>query len=77
MRVWSITPENSKVTLSTPAYLFGYLRMFRGRHRIGHEVNRKKGLHILLWFLLNPGKPCLADQFVEALWPDMETDRAI
>lgn len=59
------------------AYLFGYLRLFRGSRRIGHDVNRKKGLHILLWFLLNPGKPCSADQFVEALWPDMDADRAI
>lgn len=59
------------------AYLFGYLRMYRGDHRVTLESSRKKGLHILLWFLLNPGKPCSADQFVDTLWPETEPDKAI
>ncbi|GAB3432944.1 AfsR/SARP family transcriptional regulator [Flindersiella endophytica] len=59
------------------AYLFGYLRIFRGDHRLPLGESRKKGLHILLWFLLNPGKPCSADQFVETLWPEAEPDKAV
>ncbi|WP_255945681.1 AfsR/SARP family transcriptional regulator [Streptomyces odontomachi] len=59
------------------AYLFGHLRMYRGDHRVTLEASRKKGLHILLWFLLNPGKPCSADQFVDTLWPETEPDKAI
>ncbi|MEC3957787.1 BTAD domain-containing putative transcriptional regulator [Nocardia sp. CDC153] len=59
------------------AYLFGYLRIYRGDQRLTLETSRKKGLHILLWFLLNPGKPCSADQFVETLWPEAEPGKAI
>lgn len=58
-------------------YLFGYLRMYQGDHRIELEASRRKGLHILLWFLLNPGTPCSADQFIDMLWPDVNPDKAI
>lgn len=40
-------------------------------------ASRKKGLHMLLWFLLNPGKPCSAEQFVDTLWPETDPDKAI
>lgn len=59
------------------AYLFGYLRIYHGEHRITLEASRKKSLHILQWFLLNPGKPCSADQFIDALWPEADPDKAI
>ncbi|GAB3432881.1 AfsR/SARP family transcriptional regulator [Flindersiella endophytica] len=58
-------------------YLFGHLRMYRGDQRVQLEASRRKGLHILLWFLLNPGKPCSADQFVDTLWPEADPDKAI
>lgn len=59
------------------AYLFGHLRIYQGEHRLTLETSRRKGLHILLWFLLNPGKPCSADQFVDTLWPEAEPGKAI
>lgn len=70
-------PRELERHASHRAYLFGYLRMYRGDHRVELEAGRRKGLHILLWFLLNPGKPCSADQFVDMLWPDAEPDKAI
>ncbi|WP_084497138.1 AfsR/SARP family transcriptional regulator [Nocardia amamiensis] len=59
------------------AYLFGHLRMYHGAHRVTLETGRRKGLHILLWFLLNPGKPYSADQFVDTLWPEADPGKAI
>jgi DNA-binding SARP family transcriptional activator len=59
------------------AYLFGYPRMFRGEQRLPLWECRKKGLQILLWFLLNPGKPCSVDQFVDTLWPGTDPDKAV
>jgi DNA-binding SARP family transcriptional activator len=70
-------PRELEREASYRAYLFGYLRMYRGNHRVTLESSRKKALHILLWFLLNPGKPCSADQFVDTLWPESEPDKAI
>lgn len=60
------------------AYLFGRLRVHRGVERLPLEkVSRRKALEILQWFLLNPGKPCSAEQFVELLWPDGDVDRCL
>lgn len=59
------------------AYLFGYLRIFRDNHQLALGACRKKGQHILLWFLLNPGKPCSADQFIDMLWPETERENAL
>ncbi|WP_327138865.1 AfsR/SARP family transcriptional regulator [Nocardia sp. NBC_01327] len=59
------------------AHLFGDLRIYHGDHRLTLETSRRKGLHILLWFLLNPGKPCSTDQFVDTLWPGADPDKAI
>ncbi|RJQ75667.1 hypothetical protein D5S17_19825 [Pseudonocardiaceae bacterium YIM PH 21723] len=59
------------------AYLFGHMRIYLGDHRVALETSRRKALHILLWFLLNPGRPCLADQIVDMLWPEAEPDKAI
>lgn len=59
------------------AYMFGPIRLYRGDSRIVLEASRRKGLHILLWFLLNPGRPCTADQFVETLWPEIDPDKAL
>lgn len=59
------------------AYLFGNLRIYRDDHRVTLEACRKKSQHILLWFLLNPGKPCSADQLVDMLWPEAEPEKAL
>lgn len=55
----------------------GNLRIFRAEKRIEMDSSRKKGLQILLWFLLNPGRPCSAEQFIDMLWPGTNSDKAI
>lgn len=38
---------------------------------------RKRAQDILHWFLLNPGRPCSAEQFADLLWPDSDPDKAL
>lgn len=70
-------PRELERDASYRAYLFGSLRIYRGNQRVTLEASRKKGLQVLLWFLLNPGIPCSADQFVDKLWPEADPDKAI
>lgn len=60
------------------AYLFGSFRLFRGRQRLKEEMPRRnKSRKILIWFLLNPGKPISADQFIDLFWPDSSAEKAV
>ncbi|WBC14949.1 BTAD domain-containing putative transcriptional regulator [Micromonospora sp. WMMA1998] len=60
------------------AYLFGQFRIYRGgRQLVDESPRRTKALLILKWFLLNPGKPCSADEFIELFWPDSPPQRAL
>jgi DNA-binding SARP family transcriptional activator len=53
------------------AYFFGPFRVFRrGQQLVDESTRRRKALMILKWFLLNPGKTCSADEFIELFWPD-------
>lgn len=86
MSVYAISDSRSSVLqhprelereASYRVYLFGYIRFFRRNRRVPLEASRKAGLHILLWFLLNPGQPCSADQLADILWPEVDPDKAI
>lgn len=70
-------PRELEQDASYRAYLFGHLRIYRGNHRLTLEASRKKALQVLLWFLLNPGMPCSAEQFVDKLWPESDLEKAI
>lgn len=60
------------------AYLFGPFRVFRKDRPLGEETpRRKKALTILKWFLLNPGKPSSADEFIDMFWPDSPPQKAL
>lgn len=72
-----VHPRQLEYSSEFRAYLFGRPRLFYGDEELCLETNRKKCIHILLWFLLNPQKPCSADQFVEVLWPDVDPLRAL
>ncbi|MBA2284450.1 MAG: hypothetical protein H0W02_03105 [Ktedonobacteraceae bacterium] len=37
---------------------------------------RNKAKALLKWFLLNPGKLCSADQFIDLFWPDLPLEAA-
>lgn len=59
-------------------YLFGTFRLFRGQERLDEDMlRRKKARLILIWFLLNPGKPCSMEQFIDLFWPDSPPRKAI
>ncbi len=58
------------------SYSFGQFRLLRNETLIKESMwRRNKAKMLLKWFLLNPGKICSADQFVDLFWPDtpMET----
>jgi DNA-binding SARP family transcriptional activator len=60
------------------AYLFGPFRLYHGRQRLDEDaLRRKKARLILIWFLLNPGKPVPMEQFIELFWPDSPHSKAI
>ena len=60
------------------AYLFGPFRLYHGRQRLDEDMlRRKKARLILVWFLLNPGKPGSMEQFIDMFWPDSPPLKAI
>jgi DNA-binding SARP family transcriptional activator len=59
------------------AYLFRGLMVQRRGAGILESTGRRKAMEILQWFLLHPGQPCSAEQFVDLLWPDSDFDKAM
>ena len=60
------------------AYLFGPFRVFRDDQVIGQRgLRREKALLLLKWFLLNPGRPCSVDQFIDIGWAHTTREKAI
>jgi DNA-binding SARP family transcriptional activator len=60
------------------AYLFGPFRLYHRADRLDKEMlRRKKARQILIWFLLNPGKPGSMEQFIDLFWPDSPPTKAI
>lgn len=58
------------------AYLFGPARVYEYGERVPPGwIARKRAWDILVWFLLNPGKPAMAETMAEQLWPDGDPDR--
>lgn len=60
------------------AYAFGQFRLVCHGEPIKEVSWRRSKMKALLkWFLLNPGKLCSADQFVDLFWPDVPLETAI
>ncbi|BCL84206.1 hypothetical protein ccbrp13_66710 [Ktedonobacteria bacterium brp13] len=60
------------------AYSFGQFRLFDGDKPIKEPMWRRNKAKVLLkWFILNPGKLCSADQFIDLFWPDLPLDAAM
>ncbi|MDN5898497.1 MAG: winged helix-turn-helix domain-containing protein, partial [Brachybacterium sp.] len=53
------------------------LRLFRGDEQLVSSSIRRKGLQMLAWFLLNPNKPCSAEQIACDLWPEANHEHAM
>lgn len=68
-RTWtSVVGEH---TAPFRAYLFGRPRLLRGQADLTAEQGvRRKATDLLVWFLLNPGRPVAAEALVEELWPE-------
>src|SRR4051812_298294 len=59
-------------------YLFGPFRLFRGKEAVGELIRRRNKARMLLkWFLLNPGKPGSADEFIDLFWPEISPETAL
>jgi len=60
------------------AYLFGQFRLFCGPLAVGQSLHRRtKARQLLKWFLLNPGKLCSADEFIDLFWPEISPETAL
>ncbi len=60
------------------AYLFGQFRLFCGPLAVGQLLRRRtKARQLLKWFLLNPGKLCSADEFIDLFWPEISPETAL
>jgi DNA-binding SARP family transcriptional activator len=60
------------------AYIFGQFRLLRQEKPIKETMWRRNKVKALLkWFLLNPGKLCSADEFIELFWPDVPIETAM
>ncbi len=59
------------------AYAFGQFRLFYEDKLVKEPMwRRNKAKSLLKWFLLNPGKLCSADQFVDLFWPELPLETA-
>jgi DNA-binding SARP family transcriptional activator len=60
------------------AYLFGQFRLLCQEEPAKKVMwRRNKARALLKWFLLNPGKLCSADQFIELFWLDIPLETAM
>lgn len=60
------------------AYFFGPFRFFQGSRSVTEEMKRRsKAGTLLKWFLLNPGTPGSADEFLDLFWPDISSETAL
>ncbi|TDT30081.1 AfsR/SARP family transcriptional regulator [Naumannella halotolerans] len=58
------------------AYLFGTPRLYiDGEPAQQGWVARRRAWEILVWFLLNPGKPAMAEALADQLWPGDDPER--
>lgn len=59
-------------------YLFGQFRFLYGKEPVGEVMRRRNKARMLLkWFLLNPGKLCSADEFIDLFWPEVSPETSL
>jgi DNA-binding SARP family transcriptional activator len=59
-------------------YLFGQFRLLYGKEPVGEVMRRRNKARMLLkWFLLNPGKLCSADEFIDLFWPEVSSETSL
>lgn len=70
-------PREREYSACYRTYFFGQFRLFIWEKPIKETMWRRNKVKALLkWFLLNPGKLCSADEFIDLFWPDVALDTA-
>ena len=74
----STHPRESEQNALYRAYTFGQFRLFCHNKPIKETLWRRHKVKALLkWFLLNPGKLCSADEFIDLFWPEAAPETAL
>lgn len=72
-----IHPREREYQAVYRAYFFGPFRFYCRDQLVRDAMwRRNKARTLLKWFLLNPGKLCSADQFIDLFWPDLPPEAA-
>ncbi len=72
-----IHPREREQIAPYRAYIFGKFRLFCEQKPVKETMwRRNKVKSLLKWFLLNPGKLCSADEFIDLFWPDVSLETA-
>lgn len=78
LKAGQLHPRAYEYEATYRAYLFGSFRLYHRSRRLGGDTfGREKARLILIWFLLNPGKPESIEQFIDLFWPDSPPEKAI
>src|SRR5947209_6920810 len=73
-----VHPREYEYQATYRAYLFGQFRLFCGTQSANDLLRRRtKAFLLLKWFLLNPGKLCSADEFIDLFWPETSPETAM
>lgn len=67
-----VHPREREYNAYYRAYFFGQFRLQCQEKPVKESMWRRNKVKALLkWFLLNPGKLCSADEFIDLFWPDV------
>lgn len=70
-------PREREYSAYYRAYFFGQFRLFAHEKPVKETMwRRNKVKSLLKWFLLNPGKLCSADEFIDLFWPEVSLETA-
>ena len=76
--LYATHPREREQQASYRVYSFGQFRLFSNEKAIKEPMwRRSKAKTLLKWFVLNPGKLCSADQFIDLFWPELPLDAAM
>ncbi len=77
-KVHTLHPREREQQATYRVYSFGQFRLFNSDTSIKESMwRRNKAKTLLKWFILNPGKLCSADQFIDLFWPNLSLDSAM
>lgn len=72
-----VHPREREYNALYRAYSFGQFRLLCQEKPIKETMwHRNKVKALLKWFLLNPGRLCSADEFIDLFWPELSPEAA-